>query len=218
MRDMHCHILPGVDDGACTLNDSLDMLAAAKAAGVTEIMCTPHCRDPYFDYEAMLVAYDQLVARAEGFPLHMGFEVNCEKLLDLGMEWADKLAFRDGSGEFLLELSSRAPAYRYREYETVVYRLQALGYTVVIAHPERYAAIQQDMELARNLVRMGCKLQVSADFVAGGRLGGAKKPAKRLFEADLVSYIASDAHCPEHYRYYAEACARYRTRGKHARV
>ena len=53
MRDIHCHILPGVDDGAADLDESLAMLEAAKRAGVTRIVCTPHCRDPYFDYDKM---------------------------------------------------------------------------------------------------------------------------------------------------------------------
>ena len=51
MRDIHCHILPGVDDGAANLEQSLAMLEAARAVGVTHMVCTPHCRDPYFDFE-----------------------------------------------------------------------------------------------------------------------------------------------------------------------
>ena len=88
---------------------------------------------------------------------------------------------------------------------------------MIIAHPERYRAIQDDVELARRLVKMGCKLQASADFIAGGRLGAQKKPAKRLFEEGLYSYIASDAHCVEHYDYLSRARKEFRTRGKHAR-
>ena len=53
MRDMHCHILPVVDDGSQSLEMSLQMLDAAKAAGVTSMVCTPHCRSPYFDFDAM---------------------------------------------------------------------------------------------------------------------------------------------------------------------
>ena len=55
------------------MEESLAMLAAAKAAGVTEITCTPHCRDPYFDYDAMWQAFYQLQDAAGDFPLHMGF-------------------------------------------------------------------------------------------------------------------------------------------------
>ena len=217
MRDLHCHILPGVDDGAPDLEASLAMLEAAKRVGITSIVCTPHCRDPYFDYDAMWDAYDLLVEHAGGFPLTMGFEVNHAKLMDLGMQWADRLHF-DGTDEFLLELSTRARKPDFDVYERTIFELQAKGFQVIIAHPERYRAIQEDVEVARRLVKMGCQLQVSADFVAGGRLGAERKPARRLFEENLVSHIGSDAHKVEHYRYYAEARRDYRTRGKHARL
>ena len=217
MRDMHCHILPGVDDGARDLNESLRMLEAAKAAGVTSIVCTPHCRDPYFDYNAMWDAFELLKRHAGGFPLTMGFEVNHAKLMDLGMEWVDHLAF-DGGREFLLELSTRADKLMFNEYERTVFELQGRGYTVIIAHPERYRAVQQDVDVARRLVKMGCKLQASADFIAGGRLGKEKKPAKLLFEENLYSFIASDAHREEHYRYLERARREYSVRGVHFKV
>ena len=69
MRDIHCHILPYVDDGARDLNESLAMLEAAKAAGVTSIVCTPHCRDPYFDFDSMWASFKLLKSHAQGFPL-----------------------------------------------------------------------------------------------------------------------------------------------------
>lgn len=214
MRDMHCHILPGVDDGARDLDESLRMLEAAKAAGVTSIVCTPHCRDPYFDYDAMWDAFELLKQHANGFPLTMGFEVNYAKLMDLGMEWVDYLAF-DGGREFLLELSTRADKLQFNEYERTIFELQGRGYTVIIAHPERYRAVQRDIDVARRLVKMGCKLQASADFVAGGRLGKEKKPARRLFEENLYSFIASDAHRVEHYSYLKRAQRDYSVRGSH---
>lgn len=217
MRDMHCHILPGVDDGARDLNESLRMLEAARAAGVTSIVCTPHCRDPYFDYNAMWDAFELLKRHAGGFPLTMGFEVNHAKLMDLGMEWVDHLAF-DGGREFLLELSTRADKLMFNEYERTIFELQGRGYTVIIAHPERYRAVQQDIDVARRLVKMGCKLQASADFIAGGRLGKEKKPAKLLFEENLYSFIASDAHREEHYRYLERARREYSVRGAHFKV
>ena len=197
MRDIHCHILPGVDDGAGSLGESIRMVAAAKKAGVTSIVCTPHCRDPYFDYDAMWDAFELLRSRVRDIPLQMGFEVNHRKLMDLGMQWADYLHF-DGSNEFLLELSTRATRVEFDEYERTIFELQGKGYEVIIAHPERYRAIQEDVDVARRLVNMGCKLQASADFMKGGRLGRERKPAKRLFDAGLYSYIASAALCVVH--------------------
>lgn len=217
MRDIHCHILPGVDDGAADLAESLAMLDAARAAGVTSIVCTPHCREPFFDYDAMWDAYELLVAHADGFPLQMGFEVNHAKLMDLGMEWADVLHF-DGSNEFLLELSTRAGKMEFQEYERTIYELQGMGYEVIIAHPERYRAIQEDISVAKRLMKMGCKLQASSDFIAGGRLGREKKPAKLMFDENMYTFIASDAHMVEHYGHLAEARARFRVRGRHMRA
>ncbi len=204
MFDIHSHILPGVDDGARDLEESLAMLEAAKAVGVTAIACTPHCRDPYFDYGAMCEAFELLERHAEGFPLVMGFEVNHAKLMELGDEWIDRLAFR-GRKEFLLELSTRAGKATFDEYERTIFEIKAKGYRVIIAHPERYLAIQKDFDRAKRLVDIGCELQVSANFVAGGRFGREKKPAKKLFDGELVSYIASDAHCAEDYKYLLQA-------------
>ncbi len=218
MRDLHCHILPAVDDGSQSLEQSLEMLEAARAAGVTSIVCTPHCRSPYFDYEAMWQSFETLKQAAAGFPLTMGFEVNHTKLLELGVEqWAPYLGF-DGTGEFLLELDTHCSERDFDEYERTIYALQGMGYDVIIAHPERYRAIQENIELARRLLRMGCKLQASADFIAGGRLGREKKPAIKMFDEMLYRYIASDAHRPEHYAYLAKACSEFRCRGAHMRV
>ena len=214
MRDIHCHILPGVDDGAADLAESLAMLEAAKRAGVTRIVCTPHCRDPYFDFNAMWGAFRTLQAHADGFPLQMGFEVNHAKLRSLGMDWAERLHF-DGSNEFLLELPTRATGAAFDECEQTIFELQGMGYLVIIAHPERYRAIQEDIGVAQRLVDMGCRLQASADFVAGGRFGRENKPAKRLFREGLYTYIASDAHNVKHYRYLKKACRKYTTRAAH---
>ena len=214
MRDIHCHILPGVDDGARDLAASLAMLEAAKAAGVTSMVCTPHCRAPYFDFEKMWDAYRLLVAHAGGFPIQMGFEVNHVKLMELGMDWADRLHF-DGSDEFLLELSTNAGPLDFKEYERTVYELQCRGYRVIIAHPERYRLIQKDLTWAYRFMEMGCTLQASADFIKGGRLGRERKPALKMFDEMLYTYIASDAHVPGHYAYLRQALDRYPLRGRH---
>lgn len=157
---MHCHILPGVDDGARDLNASLRMLEAARAVGVTSMVCTPHARSPYFDYEKMVAAYQEFsAAAAKAAPevhVAMGFEVAHRKLMQLGVEeWAPYLRFAE-TEEFLLELDTGCVAADFQEYERTIYTLQGMGFTVIIAHPERYRAIQKDIQIARNLVNMGC--------------------------------------------------------------
>ena len=198
MRDIHSHILPGVDDGAQSLEESLEMLDAARTAGVTAIVCTPHVRDPYFDYDAMWDAFELLEAHAGGFPLQMGFEVNWRKLRDLGQDWVPYLRF-DDSDEFLLELPMHLRADQLPDVERTVFQLQAKGCRVYVAHPERCKVTHRDLRLAEELVRMGCELVASADYIDGGRLGAERVPAQRLFRAGLYAGISSDAHHAGHY-------------------
>lgn len=208
MHDMHCHILPGVDDGSPDLATSLKMLEAAKAAGITSITCTPHCRSPYFDFEAMWRAFYQLEDASGGFPLQMGFEVNYKTFMELGMDWARVLHF-DESKQFLLELSTTATPSHFSDYERTIFQLQGMGYEIIIAHPERYEAVQQDIGVAYELVSMGCKLQASADFIAGGLFLRERKQAVRMLKAGLYSYLASDAHTVDHYRLFAKSWNKY---------
>jgi protein-tyrosine phosphatase len=221
---MHCHIVPGVDDGARTMAESLAMLDAAVQAGVTEIVCTPHCRRPYFDFDAMQESFAAFAAQARRryphVPVSMGFEVNLSTLRHIGFDWAAHLGFEKARApqglelgatvhEFLLELPVKAAAYEYADIQRDIFALQGRGYEVIIAHPERYEAIQEDISIAQQLVDMGCKLQASAEFVAGGRLGTSKRPAIRMMKEGLYSYIASDAHSTEHYKFLAKACKKY---------
>jgi protein-tyrosine phosphatase len=212
MHDIHCHIVPGVDDGSSSMEESLAMLDAAVEAGVTSMVCTPHCRDPYFDYELMCVSYEKFVDAAHerypGFPFELGFEVNYRYLSEIGFEWVDRLGFEDNR-KFLLELSTHAHSSEFAQYERFIFDLQSRGFEVIIAHPERYRLIQDDLDVASQLVNMGCKLQASADFLVGGHTGDAKKPGRRMFKEGLYSYLASDAHSVEHYRLLAKAIKKY---------
>lgn len=216
MRDVHCHILPGVDDGSRSMEESLQMVRAAMQAGVTSITCTPHCRDPWFDYDAMWDAFYALKAELkniEGAPsLSMGFEVNYKKIMELGLDWISYVACE--TGVFLFELPTRAlPS----DWETIVFDAQGKDYTVIIAHPERYAAVQKDLDVVQRFIDAGCKIQVSADFYEEDLFSPIKKTAKKLFEHDLVHYIASDAHGPKTYETLAKVRREYHARGAHAR-
>lgn len=217
MRDVHCHILPGVDDGSQSLAESLDMVKAAMEVGITSIVCTPHCRDPWFDYDAMWDAFEALQAAITDIPmapkLSMGFEVNYRKLMELGSDWIDYLACQ--TGDFLLELPTRTlPS----DWERIVFQIQGKGYNVIIAHPERYVAVQKDIEVARQFIKAGCKIQVSANFHDEGMFSPIKKTAKALFAQDLVSFIASDAHRPSGYASLMKVRKDFKAWGAHAKL
>ena len=88
MLDMHCHILPDVDDGSRDRNESSAMLEAAKAAGITEIICTPHFKDDSFSDEEVFEAFDWFAdaANSKGIRVSLGYEVHWRKIDELGME------------------------------------------------------------------------------------------------------------------------------------
>ena len=219
MRDVHCHILPGVDDGSRSIEESLEMVQAAMRAGVSSIVCTPHCRDPWFDYDAMWDAFEKLqeALTKANIPmaprLSMGFEVNYKKLMELGFDWIDYLACQ--SGDFLLELPTRTlPS----DWERMVFEIQGRGYQVIIAHPERYAPVQEDLDVVRRFIDAGCKIQVSADFYSESKFSVIKKTAKALFAENLVNYIASDAHGPLAYEFLWRAHKEFNAWGAHAKL
>lgn len=204
MRDVHCHILPGVDDGPRTMSESLLMLSAAMKAGVTEIVCTPHCCDPWFNFERMWQAFLQLKHRASAIPgapkLSMGFEVDYYKLKKLGLEAAVQLG--NDQGEFLLRLPAGTLPL---DWEFWVCNLQRKGFRVIIAHPERCQEVQKDVEFARRFLLAGCELQISAGCMYGGLLDHSRRTAKKLVQAGMVSHLASDARCPSDYEVLTEA-------------
>ena len=193
------------------------MVEAAMRAGVTSLVFTPHCRDPWFDYDAMWDAFNALQAEVSKIrmapKMTMGFEVNYKKLMGLGMDWADYLGFE--TGEFLLELPTRSLP---PDWERMVFQLQGKGYTVIIAHPERYKPVQENLDIVRQFIGAGCKIQVSADFMGEGSFSPIKKTAKKLFEEDLVNFIASDAHGPLAYELLWRARKEFFAKGAHARM
>lgn len=204
MRDVHSHILPGLDNGPRTMSGSLMMLSTAMNLGVTSIVCTPHCHDSRFRFESAWQAFLQLKRRASTIPgapqLTMGFEVGYHKLKSLGMDAAPNLG--NGFGEFLLEMPDGALPI---DWEHVVQQLQRKGFKVIIAHPERIQEVQSDVQIARRFVNAGCQLQISARNIEGGLFNTESRTAKKLVQAGLVTHIASEAHNPDDYELFAEA-------------
>lgn len=104
------------------------MLEAARAVGVTHMVCTPHCRDPYFDYANMWEAYRLLCAHAGDMQLQMGFEVNYAKLMDLGIEWSvactlmDRMSFCLSSRHVPIRMTLRNTRTRFTTCSAAVTR------------------------------------------------------------------------------------------------
>lgn len=198
MIDLHSHVLPGLDDGAETLDGSLDILRAAAADGIVQIAATPHVRDDWpTQPEAMerAVAEVNAAARAAGIPVEVlpGGELDRAFARSLDDEALHRFGLGGNPDVLLVEFPYHGWPLEVRE---IVFQLSARGYQAVLAHPERNAEVQQNPGRLKELVDAGVLVQVTAASL-DGRVGRhAAACARTLLEEELVHLIASDAHAP----------------------
>ncbi|MDR0920963.1 MAG: tyrosine protein phosphatase [Lactobacillales bacterium] len=196
MIDLHCHILPGVDDGAQTLDDSLKMAKKAAKDGITHILCTPHHNMKYSNpKEKVLVAVSDLQKELdeENIPITLfeGQEVRIHHQLMDEID-SDVILFADVNDRYLmLEFpTAHIPEYTDKMLSDMLER----GIVPVIVHPERYTEIQENPNLLVNYLNMGCLAQVTAPSVVGKYGSKVKKLSHLLIKNNLVQMVASDAH------------------------
>jgi protein-tyrosine phosphatase len=197
--DLHSHILPGVDDGPTTLEESVDIARRAAADGVRIIAATPHVRD---DYPTSAETMERLVADVRRAVLEAEIPVDVRPGGEIAIDWLDRLSDEEigrfglgGSPRYLLvEFPYSGWPLSLHEW---VFRLVTRDITPVIAHPERNADVQRDPFELRPLVDAGALVQVTAASL-DGRIGrSAKAAAVELVDRGLAHLLASDAHTPD---------------------
>jgi protein-tyrosine phosphatase len=199
MIDLHCHLLPGIDDGPETLEEALEMARIAVANGITEAHVTPHLHPGRWDNDlqkitAAVESYRAALAQA-GIPLELGFaaEVRLDyeiiPLIEAGR--VPFLGTLEGRQVMLLEFPhSHVPVGA----DNFVAWLLARNIRPLIAHPERNKDVMRDPGRIEPFVREGCLLQLTADSVSGGFGELCAQRAREFLERGWVSVLASDAH------------------------
>jgi protein-tyrosine phosphatase len=194
--DLHCHILPGIDDGSPDLGVSLDMARMAVADGITTIACTPHIFPGVYDNTGPLInlAIEELRAalREEDIPLRLlsGADVHIAPDLVPGLRSGRVLGI-NGSRYFLFEPPQNVLPPRFDDF---VFNLLTAGYVPILTHPERLAWIENHYELVRRLAGAGVLLQLTAASITGRFGRRVRYWSDRMLEEDLVFLIATDAH------------------------
>jgi protein-tyrosine phosphatase len=196
--DLHSHILPGVDDGARTLEESFEIARAAVEDGVEVLAATPHVRADYptrAETMERLVATTQDALREARLPLRLcsGGEIALDFLAGLDAEERRRFGLGGNPRYLLLEFPYGGWPL---SLETVVFELQAQGVTAVIAHPERNAAVQAAPERLRAAVEAGALVQLTAGSLTAGPRASALGTARALLDLGLAHLIAGDAHAP----------------------
>ena len=196
MIDLHSHILRGIDDGPRTLEESVEIAAAAAADGITVVAATPHIRDDY-PTEASAMEYRLFELREELERAGVGLEVRSGG--EFALEWLTRVEpaerRRFGLGGNPRYLLVETPYYGWPlGLADSLFQLQASGVVPVLAHPERNAEVQGDPARLDPLVRAGVLVQVTAASL-DGRIGRrAEACARTLIESGLCHLLASDAH------------------------
>ena len=198
MIDMHCHILPGIDDGAQTVEESLALLALEKEQGIKKIVFTPHFNPERQDMEEFLSAHQrsfEALKNAEGFSeIGIDTKLGCEVFFSMRLIEMDisKLAF-ENTKYILIEFPVMNRPYGItRTMQNILER----GYTPILAHVERYEYFTHDPVKLYDLVSIGCVAQVNAAAVVNpANVKGVN--ALQYINWELAHIICSDAHSTE---------------------
>lgn len=198
--DMHSHLIPGIDDGAQTLEESIGLIKGLKALGFTTLITTPHIMSDFYRNkpETILPGLDlvreEIAKQGLGVTIHAaaeyyldgGFEkkIKEEKLLSFGKE-----------NYLLFELSY---LNRPDSMSRVIFDLISAGYKPILAHPERYPYFYDKFEVYKEIVDRGALLQLNTNSLTGYYSPGAKAIAERLIDEGLVSFIGTDTHKTGH--------------------
>ena len=198
MVDLHCHILPGVDDGARSLEQSLAMARIAWEGGTRALAATPHCGLPggagNFWGPELAERFGRLqeALAAAGIPLKIlpGMEFFGGE--DLGALYDNGRLMPLAGGRYLLTEFYFDESASYMT--SVLEQARDRGLTPLVAHPERYEAVQRDPRVVERWFRLGYGIQVNKGSVLGDLGPGAEQTARDLLDHGLVHAVASDAH------------------------
>jgi protein-tyrosine phosphatase len=197
--DLHCHLLPGLDDGAATMDATIAHARRLAAAGVRDVACTPHIKRSDFPWvpiarlaELRAEAQEAIDAEGIGVRLHGGGELAHEDVEVLSGEQLELIAQGPEDARWLL-LECPFEGVR-QDFVEAAERLWALGYGVLLAHPERTAAVPGAEERLRSLAARGALIQVNATSFLGRHGPAAQAGAGYLLRQGLVWCLASDGH------------------------
>jgi protein-tyrosine phosphatase len=193
MVDIHCHILPGVDDGASTWETAIEMCRMAAEDGIEHIVATPHANYKYrYDRSRFEDIVAELSEKIRDRPkLHLGCDVHLS-YENFSAILAEPAKFTIGATQYLLiELDDfSVPASvsdNFRE-------LTAHGLTPIVTHPERNQFLQADVDRVQDWLALGCLVQVTASSLTGDWGPKAKSAAQRLLQRQWTHVLATDAH------------------------
>ncbi len=193
MVDIHCHILPGLDDGADSLVTSIQMAEMAIAEGITHVVGTPHANATYkFDPDLTRQRRDELQSAVGGrliLATGCDFHLSVENLGDLHKN--PKKYTINQNNYLLVEFAEFAIP---PSMDDTLHQLQLAGLSLIITHPERNGLLRAQPERMYRWLHQGCYAQITAQSLLGRFGPGAQHLAEAWLDAGRIHFVASDAH------------------------
>jgi protein-tyrosine phosphatase len=202
MIDIHCHLLPELDDGPATWEQSLQMAQIAVDDGIRSVIATPHQLGSYHGNPASLIRAricelrERLQAAKIPLQVYAGADVRIEADLAERLRRDEVLTLAEQRRHVLLEL----PHELYFPLEPLLAQLKSLGITGILSHPERNRGLLSDPSCLSRLVAHGCLMQITAGSLLGGFGRASQRLAESMLAQGLVHFVASDGHGIEHRR------------------
>lgn len=193
--DLHSHLIPGIDDGADTVETSLELIKGLKELGYQKIITTPHVMGDYYKNtsEIILTGLKTMQDRLKQEGVEVELQASAEYYLDDNftrlIEENDLLPF--GDNFILFELPFVAEP---QNLEKVIFDLQLGGYRPILAHPERYTYWYDDKKKCRDLLNKGLLFQLNVNSLSGHYSPATRQIAIEMIEQDMFRFIGSDTH------------------------
>lgn len=197
MVDMHSHVLPGIDDGAKTPQDSVILIRKMMELGIKKIIATPHVMIDFYRNtpetinNALEILKAELVKENIDIPIEAAAEHYFDETFEARVTEGKLMTMGDNYALFEFSFINQPP-----NAISVIQKMNDMGYKPILAHPERYPYL--DLEQFKNLHNWGCNFQLNTISLTGYYGKESKKLAETLIDNELIDFISSDMHHPKH--------------------
>jgi len=197
--DMHSHLIPGIDDGAKTIEESIELIRTLHGLGYSKLITTPHIMSDYFRNtpEIIYKGLEDVRAALKENNIPMLISAAAEYYIDDGFmrKLEEEKLMTFGDNYLLVEVSYINPPDNVRD---ILFRAQVLGYKPILAHPERYPFWYRNIEEYQKFHDMGVLLQLNLNSLSGYYGLDAKRVAEKLIDLQIVSALGTDLHHAKH--------------------
>jgi tyrosine-protein phosphatase YwqE len=193
--DIHSHFVPGIDDGAKTLDDSIQMISALHEMGYKKVITSPHTMSDYYRNTSDIITMGAEAVKQElkKQDIPVEFSAVSEYYLDFDFErkLKEEQLLTFGNNYLLFEISYMNPPDNLYH---VIFEMQLKGYKPVLAHPERYNFWHSDFEKYEAFIDKGVMLQMNINSLTGYYSLGTKKIAEEMINKNMISFLGTDCH------------------------